>query len=100
MCGKRQGRCGGKPESHTAPFRKIGTSISEAGKRVAIFLNDVRGGKQVSSYFGQELRQGHIRLFGHTCGQPAWAGVGAFAPLERRWNAPMLKLDFNLDLLI
>ena len=33
------------------------TGIFEASKRVSIFLYDVRGGKQVSFYFGQELRQ-------------------------------------------
>ena len=38
-------------------LREIGTGISEASKRVPVFLHDVRGGKQVSSYFGQELRQ-------------------------------------------
>ena len=42
---------------NTVAFREIGTGISEASKRVPIFLHDVRGGKQVSSYFGQELRQ-------------------------------------------
>jgi hypothetical protein len=36
----------------TAAFREIGTGISEASKRVPIFLHDVRGGKQASSYFG------------------------------------------------
>ena len=41
----------------TARHRGIGTGISEASKRVPIFLHDVRGGKQVSSYFGQELKQ-------------------------------------------
>ena len=35
-------------------LREIGTGISEASKRVPVFLHDVRGGKQVSSYFGQE----------------------------------------------
>ena len=34
-------------------FREIGTGISEASKRDPIFLHDVRGGKQVSSYFRQ-----------------------------------------------
>ena len=38
-------------------FHEIETGISEPSKRVPIFLHDVRGGKQVSSYFGQELRQ-------------------------------------------
>jgi hypothetical protein len=42
---------------NTVRLRGIGTCISEASKRVIIFLHDVRGGKQVSSYFGQELRQ-------------------------------------------
>ena len=44
---------------NTVRLREIGlgTGISEASKRVPIFLHDVRGGKQVSSYFGQELRQ-------------------------------------------
>ena len=41
----------------TVQVRGIGTGISEASKRVPIFLHDVRRGKQVSSYFGQELRQ-------------------------------------------
>ena len=41
----------------TVRLREIGTGISEANKRVPIFLHDVRGGKQVSSNFGQELRQ-------------------------------------------
>jgi hypothetical protein len=41
----------------TVSHRGIGTGISEATKRVPIFFHDVRGGKQVSSYFGQELRQ-------------------------------------------
>jgi hypothetical protein len=41
----------------TVRLRGIGTGISEASKRVPIFLHVVRGGKQVSSYFGQELRQ-------------------------------------------
>ena len=35
----------------TVRLRGIGTGISEASKRVPIFLHDVRGGKQVSSYF-------------------------------------------------
>ena len=43
--------------TRTVRHRGIGTGISEASKRVPIFLHDVRGGKQVSSYFGQELRQ-------------------------------------------
>ena len=43
--------------SSTVPLREIGTGISEASTRVAIFFHDVRGGEQVSSYFGQELRQ-------------------------------------------
>jgi hypothetical protein len=46
-----------EPISPTVRVRGIGTGISEASKRVPIFLHDVRGGKQVSSYFGQELRQ-------------------------------------------
>ena len=45
----------------TVAFHEIGTGIFEASKRVPIFLHDVRGGKQVSSYFGQELRQGQQR---------------------------------------
>ena len=40
----------------TVAFHEIGAGIFEASKRVPIFLHDVRGGKQVSSYFG--LRQG------------------------------------------
>jgi hypothetical protein len=44
--------------SNTVRHREIGTGISEASKKVPIFLHDVRGGKQVSSYFGQELSQG------------------------------------------
>ena len=43
---------------HVVGNREIGTGISEASKRVPIFLHDVRRGKQVSSYFGQELRGG------------------------------------------
>ena len=43
--------------TRTVRHRGIGTGISEASKRVPIFLRDVTGGKQVSSYFGQELRQ-------------------------------------------
>ena len=42
---------------YTVRLRGIGTDISEASKRVPIFLYDVRGGKQVSSCFRQELRQ-------------------------------------------
>ena len=42
---------------HTVRHGEIGTGISEASKRIPIFFHDVRGGKQVSSYFGQELRQ-------------------------------------------
>ena len=38
-------------------FPEIGSGISEASKRVPVFLQDVRGGKQVSSYFGQDLGQ-------------------------------------------
>jgi len=34
-----------------------GISEASLSKRVPIFLRDVRGGKQTSSYFGQELRQ-------------------------------------------
>jgi len=41
----------------TVRDREIGTGISEASKRIPIFFHDVRGGKQVSSYCGQELRQ-------------------------------------------
>jgi len=41
----------------TVQLRGIGTGIPEASKRVPIFLHDVRGGKQESSYFGQKLRQ-------------------------------------------
>ena len=33
----------------------MGTGISEASKRVPIFSFVTQGGKQVSSYFGQEL---------------------------------------------
>ena len=43
----------------TVANREMGTGISEANKRVAIFLYAVRGGKQVSSYFGQELGPRH-----------------------------------------
>ena len=45
------------PRSVTVRNREMGTGISESIKRDPIFLHDVRGGKQVSSYFGQELRQ-------------------------------------------
>jgi hypothetical protein len=38
--------------SCTVRLREIGTCISEASKRVPIFLHDVRGGKQMSFYFG------------------------------------------------
>jgi hypothetical protein len=41
----------------TVRFRERETGVSEASKRVPIFLHDFKGGKQVSSCFGQELRQ-------------------------------------------
>ena len=43
---------------NTVRVRGIGTGISEASKRVPIFSFATQGGKQVSSYFQQELRQG------------------------------------------
>ena len=42
----------------TVLHRGMGTGISEASKRVPIFSFATQGGKQVSSYFGQDLRQG------------------------------------------
>jgi hypothetical protein len=39
-------------------LRGMGTGVSEASKRVPIFSFATQGGKQVSSYFGQDLRQG------------------------------------------
>ena len=42
----------------TVRFRGMGTGISEASKRVLTFSFTTQGGKQVSSYFRQELRQG------------------------------------------
>ena len=36
----------------------MGTVISEASKRVPIFSFATQGGKQVSSYFRHEVRQG------------------------------------------
>jgi hypothetical protein len=42
----------------TSLHRGIGTGISEASKRVPIFSFATQGGKQVGSYFGQELSQG------------------------------------------
>ena len=44
-------------KTYTVGNREMETGISEASKRVPIFLHDYRGGKQVSSNFGQELRQ-------------------------------------------
>ena len=53
------GRC-------TVLNREIETGISEASKRVPIFLYDVKGGKQVSSYFRQrnwvQAREAQIRF--------------------------------------
>jgi hypothetical protein len=43
---------------HTVRHSKIGTGISEASKKVPIFLHDVRGGKQVSSYLGRQTNKG------------------------------------------
>ena len=37
----------------TVGNREMGTGISEASKRVPIFLHDVRGGRQASFYFRQ-----------------------------------------------
>ena len=42
----------------TVRQRGMGTGISEASKRVPIFSFATQGGKQVGSYFGQELSQG------------------------------------------
>ena len=39
----------------TVRHRGMGTGISEASKRVPIFSFATQGGKQVSSYFRQEL---------------------------------------------
>ena len=40
-------------EFNTVGNREIGTGISEASKKVPIFLHNVRGDKQASSYFRQ-----------------------------------------------
>ena len=44
---------------HYSTIPEIGTGISEANKKVPIFLHDVRGGKQVPvpTLHRQELRQ-------------------------------------------
>ena len=43
---------------YTVRSRGMGTDVSEASKRVPIFSFATQGGKQVSSYFRQEVRQG------------------------------------------
>ena len=55
-----------KNSSSTVGNREIGTSISEASKRVPIFPFDTQGGKQASSYFVQrnwvQAREAQIRF--------------------------------------
>ena len=50
----------------TGRLRGIGIGISEASKRVPIFLFATQGGKQASSYFRQrnlvQAREAHIRF--------------------------------------
>jgi hypothetical protein len=78
--------------SRTAPHPGIGTGISEASKRVPIFLYDVRGGKQVSSYFRQrnwvQAREAQIRFPTHTRMMMIFLLV---LKLETRRKQPLLR---------